>query len=117
MTTLDLSQGWSLARAERPRERSRHCSAPCSVLSVLREHGEIPDPLVGSSIPDGVRDALAEDWVFVRQFDSPPDFSDAADVRLEIDSLDTRAEVTLETRRSRDRAIPGVRFRYRCATC
>ena len=95
MTSLDLSQGWSLAHADRPRERSRHCSVPCSVLSVLREHGEVPDPLAGTAIPDAARNALEEEWIFVRTFDAPPAFSDAADVRLELDSLDTRAEVSL----------------------
>ncbi len=90
MATLDLSGIWKLQRVSDG--SVRECRMPGDIVSALLASGEIADPYRGTAELD-VQWAGREDWILERDFDLAPDLASAERLFLELDMVDTIADL------------------------
>lgn len=95
MVRIDLAGTW---RLERLSDHSvRPMAAPGDIMSALVASGEIPDPYYDRE-ELGLQWIGREDWRLYRSFDATERLLKRRRVRLEIDSVDTIAEISLNGR-------------------
>lgn len=95
MVRIDLAGTWRLERLSDGSERPM--TAPGDVMSALVASGEIPDPYYDRN-ELGLQWIGREDWRLYRSFEAPAELLERRRVRLEIDSVDTIAEISLNGR-------------------
>lgn len=103
---LDLSGSWTLFRDRDG--SSRPMAIPGDVVSALVASGELSDPFVGEAELDALWTGR-EDWTLVRRFTLDDAALAAESLRLELESLDTVADILLngiELARSRNMFLP-----------
>ncbi len=92
MATLDLSGTWKLIRIADGSQRP--CALPGDIASALIASGELSDPYRGIAELDA-QWIGREDWLLERDFELSPELAGAESLVLELDMIDTLAELRL----------------------
>ncbi len=107
MSTFDLSGRWNLSDGKKIEVPSE---LPGDDYSALLAAGKIPDPYSGCN-ENLVQWVNAETWTFTRDFELTEDFLKAKSVFLNLDSVDTFAEIRINGKTAGSSRNMFARFR------
>ncbi len=93
ITRLDLAGSWRLSGAG----RTVPAELPGDNYTALWKAGVIPDPYLGTN-EEKVQWVAEEEWTFEREFTLPPELLGFPSIYLNLDSVDTFAEIRLNGR-------------------
>ena len=92
MESIDLAGVWKLLRISDG--SARPMAVPGDIIAALLAAGDIPDPYYDRN-ELGLQWIGKEDWLLEREFELPPAFLERERIQLEVESLDTVAELRL----------------------
>lgn len=95
MVRVELAGTWTLRRVADGSERPM--TVPGDIASALLAAGEIPDPYRGRNELE-LQWIGREDWVMETRFEAPPELLERGSAFLDLDCVDTVAEVRLNGR-------------------